>query len=829
MTIPLIIVESQAKFDTLKDQLKNEAEVLMVASQPTKVSFAAGGATDEIVGISFIFPPLPQEKDFIDNLRAAREREIFLALNDDQQGEYWAWMINGYLTKLTGLKHPPRRMHLLGLRHDEALEGMRQASPSDKKKGAVIHVRSLFNTTLVGQIQKLIGTKTGPGGLPFTYNSVTTTFLLTGMEEEIQAYSPVKKWQVHVNLSSGPAGEFKARLEKAPGCIDGGYFKLPAQGKAAVDLFKDLLVEVVDVKKRSLEVPPPDPFTITDLLEDAYIRFGMGPKAVMAAVRQLFYGVQVNGDSVGLISSLLPKPKGSFTELEKKIRGQAEKEFGQELLFEEPESFIGDEGFLLPLDPALSEKELAGKLPDESLKIYELIRRRALASQLVSAVEEAVDVYLQAGPECYFRTSCRTLQEEGFMAVYHEARDAELFEPCLLTAIEPGQTASIVKIIPEQTAGFPREHYSFGSLFAELADFSVNPDFSSISMLQAMLDNGYLSIGPQAELRAGENAFKVAAVMKRVFPAMQGINLSAYLEQTTEEALSGRKELGFALRQFDQTLTKHGKVLVKADISAKLRSRRRQVSSRIISKIREEPIAESPKSVKNGVSESQVAQAEEVLPAAEREPEDLQESEVVAATSVPVAEAATEATTGPEEEGLPEREALAEPGSDLPGAAMADGEDATAEIFEETLRVPPPEQVGDGSLPTPAGLAEKVDAKAGAESILCPVCRKHKTLNKRTPTGKDFYVCPGEECEFMAWAKPHATPCQVCDSPFMVEKKNIRGQKVLRCPRAGCGYMEPLPGEEGGDAPVKKRRLVRRVAKKGGTRGGKRKVVVRRR
>jgi hypothetical protein len=97
-------------------------------------------------------------------------------------------------------------------------------------------------------------------------------------------------------------------------------------------------------------------------------------------------------------------------------------------------------------------------------------------------------------------------------------------------------------------------------------------------------------------------------------------------------------------------------------------------------------------------------------------------------------------------------------------------------------------------------------------------------VTKHTPTGKIFYVCPEQDCEFMAWSRPHPIACQVCDSPFLVEKKNLEGRSILRCPRAGCTYTLPLSGSGGegepASAPVKKKVLVRRVAPGSGGSGG---------
>jgi len=117
---------------------------------------------------------------------------------------------------------------------------------------------------------------------------------------------------------------------------------------------------------------------------------------------------------------------------------------------------------------------------------------------------------------------------------------------------------------------------------------------------------------------------------------------------------------------------------------------------------------------------------------------------------------------------------------------------------------------------------------------ICPLCHEEGIAVKITPTGKKLYVCPGRECEFMAWSQPHDASCPNCGSPFLVEKKKAGGRIVLCCPKAGCSYQQSLAedndaGGMGADGePKKKKILVRRKKGSSAGSGTKKKVVVRR-
>ena len=818
MASPLVIVESQAKEKTMAAQFEGDAEFIVVSSPPMKISFEdeEGDATSGVT--TFNFSPLPQEKDLLEALQAGRDRDVYVALAHDQQGQYWSWMIDGYFSKLTEGKNALQSLQILGLRKENISAAIEQAGSVDTDAGAACYSRLLFHTAFVGHVQRLIGTSNGPGNLPISYNSLTMIFLLVERDEEIRTYSPAMKWQVHVDLK-GSGGIFRADLIKAPGSTEDGFFKEAGQGKEAVNKFKDLLFEVSNIEREVLDIEPPAPFRLCDLLGDAAVRFDMQPKDVLGAVRQLFYGVEVDGVLIGLITSFFPQAEGSLDELKEKLQVQAEKEFGADLVAEDVESLTDFAGLLLPLAPELSEKDLEGSLSAECLQVYGLIRARALASQMVTAAEETIQVELSAGPDCRFKANGRVLEDKGFMTVYQELADRDLLNPCVLSDLEVGKTVSLEKIIPEQTRGYPPEYYTFDSLFDELADFTIELDPSAVQMIQTMLDSGYVTIGSLGELKTGANAIRVASAMFRAFPSMRGINLSAYLEQTIEEAVSGRKGLGFAMRQFHQTLTMQGKSLAKGgdDIANRLKSRK-QTSSRIIATPQAEktaPAMESPTPTPEASPETAVEAPLEASPPAEESVAPIEAAEEVVAPVV--------GETG--EAGI---HAAAEvPPTDIPAPPEETPE--TADVFEASEPTPPE--------PMPQEKAAEVEGtvvtpqEGESSGMQCPVCQKVVIINKRTPTGRGFFLCASNEWEFLGWGKTQTVTCQVCNSPFLVEKRNIRGQSLLRCPRAGCNYMEPLDGEDFDTAaPVKgKKRLVRRV-KKGGKKssGGKRRVVVRR-
>jgi DNA topoisomerase IA/ssDNA-binding Zn-finger/Zn-ribbon topoisomerase 1 len=898
MANPLVIVDSETKAEALQTQFDGELDTLILRSSPMKVSYKIPKDKLKRQQPVFEFTPLSSEKKFVDVLLEYLDRDIYLAMDCDLRGEYWCWMISGYLASEVKGSCVPRRLHLVGLAREEIMESFRMVESVESEKATAFYIRGLFHSSLGKHLQRLIGTQVGPGNLPLNYYSLTTLFLLAERETEIKTYKPPsQKWEIKVKLVTSdvekvsPDAEFMARLEEVYGISDDGFFKDPAQGKEMINRFANSPFTVSSVKRSDIVIQPPSPYRMAELLQDAYTILGILPRKVLESVRKLFYGIEVKGSLVGLISSFVPLEDYDMSGIIERIQEHVAEVSGEEALTEE-ESVVGSD-CILPLRPEVSEDDLGQVLDDEERKLYGLIRSRALASWMTAAKGEKIDVEFQAGSACLFRTSLRSITDKGFFSVYQGYHDKELLKPCPLANVEEGQIFAGVQIIPEQTGGFPPEYYTFESLFADMADFSITLDSFFILMIQSMLHNNYIFITADGYLRCKENANKVIATINRAFPTMTGINLSAYLEQTIEEAVSGRKELDFAIKQFEQTLIMRGKLLVKIAMPVKPRQRTR-TSSRII-KLPDKPVAE-----KRDRREAPVKPK-----APERPVEDIQEGEGVAGeTVVPASDVMTqeslsesvgeqlapesEEAVGPvapvvSETGVPEQvvEGDVEETSDILGqvehADMDAGEPGMSqEVFDQPAgeqepvpetppyeSVRPEEATPDAGAPGkecpacgrpmllksdrfgkfwtcsgfPACRHAEAYEKSAAPQMECPLCKKVQVLAKITPAGKPFFVCPEQNCEFMAWSRPHAVSCQACNTPFLVEKKDVRGKMYLRCPRAGCNYMQPMPGDDGMDvltspAPPKKRKVRVRRSSAGaavGAGGKKRKVRVVRR
>lgn len=489
---------------------------------------------------------------------------------------------------------------------------------------------------------------------------------------------------------------------------------------------------------------------------------------------------------------------------------------------------------------------------------------------------EDLEVTLAAGSACLFVARGRTITEQGFLSGYQNARDRALLAPSPLSRLTKDLELVTVQIVPEPISDHLPEYYTIESLFTDLADFSIRPDFFTFTILSRLLEAGYLAMTPEGGIRCEENTFKVVNTMDRVLPGMSGFNLSAYFGQILDELVSNRKTLELAIQSFEQTLIMRGKPLVRESLDHRPVKRSR-VSERVIKSTpvpdvtplegpapRITPDLEAAEEAKSGSAdfvpgEKTGEEAGKETAATVPVPDEIKEVASFDKVEEPETsflkqdDIAIEARDEEETAAIDVFD-LAPPAEEKTGKSTRDFESLpdtkpATQVREETLvtakkcpscgRPMTTKEDGFGKYWACTGFPACRHSESYTEpeeqKSACPLCKNGKILNTRTPAGRFFFVCSERECDFMAWSFPHLISCQICDSPYLVEKKTISGKPFLRCPRAGCRYQQPFPGDDGSDllqsegvqtaGPKKVRRVVRRVVKGG---SGKKRVVVRR-
>ena len=426
----------------------------------------------------------------------------------------------------------------------------------------------------------------------------------------------------------------------------------------------------------------------------------------------------------------------------------------------------------------------------------------------------------------------------------------------------------------------PPERYTRETFIDSLEDMGLCVDETVHGDIDGMIHNGLIGITPEGGFQAKPSAMDLAKQVEDAFPGMPGMNLVAYLVQTIDEVLSGRKKLDQAIRQLDQTLVLYGTrkpalnqhslesartpsppstEAIKSALSASLRKRRATQQDRTVfsekpkvvtasgevisadlssfssEKERPLPIEETPVTSVEAVKDEESAEANnEVSPMTADQPfsseppdEDISGEYSTGHSDVKQRSVLPE-TDGPKEDILADDAPIAH--EDMVPEVGISGQEETRTEIKPVAPVAPEETVSANEDDIQASITDFEQQLAMA----CPVCKTGQIQDQKTGKGKVFYNCTNDDCFFVSWGKPYHQECPRCKNPFLVESTGGRGNIILRCPRATCRYHEPMPGEKpllapSSSRPSKPRRRVRRVAVAGSGTAKKKKRVIRRR
>jgi ssDNA-binding Zn-finger/Zn-ribbon topoisomerase 1 len=349
------------------------------------------------------------------------------------------------------------------------------------------------------------------------------------------------------------------------------------------------------------------------------------------------------------------------------------------------------------------------------------------------------------------------------------------------------------------------ERYTHELLFNEATDLCIEPDEFLKTALEDIIQKGYIEVDSDGRFFSRQTTITMVRLLDRIFPKMPGINLIAYAGQTIAEVTTGRTDIESAISRFDQTLKHHGVPFS------------RQKSSGVSPSIN---TVTTPTS--QTVHQQKRINREQIL--AELYSRDKSSQESIESSSP--RRSLTVLSGGgvmnrikvddilPKEENLPETICKSEANKEEQPVELLNGTEHSLLLdvnarntYNEEDTQPIEEGVGYEIITTDDSIADQIAAFEKDLSLTCPICRESVLKEQSTATGKIYYTCPHDSCNFISWGKPHHIECGRCKNPFLIEVTDISGEAILKCPRATCQHRQNLSPQR---VKVVRKRLVRR-------------------
>ncbi|MBV8062179.1 MAG: DNA topoisomerase I [Nevskia sp.] len=513
MTKNLVIVESPAKAKTIKKYLGKDYEVLASYGHVRDL-VPKDGAVDPARGFEMKYQLIDRNEKHVRAIANELKHSdaLILATDPDREGEAIAWHLSEHLKEKGLLKDKPvQRVVFYEITPREVAQAI--ANPRQVSADLVNaqQARRALDYLVGFNLSPLLWRKVAPGLSAGRVQSPALR-LICEREAEIRAFVPQEYWTLDAR-SEKEGVAFSARLLEYNG-VKVEQFTLSDAGgaetaRAAIEKAANGSLHVAKVEKKQRKRSPGPPFTTSTLQQDANRKLGFGAQRTMRTAQQLYEGVEIEGQAVGLITYMRTDSVSLAQDALVEIRDTIKARYGAKALPEEPRFFKtksknAQEAHeaIRPTAAARAPEQVARYLTPDQAKLYDLIWKRTVACQMQPAVFDTVAAELRAGPQHAFRATGQTLVEPGFLAAYGIAVDdeAEAHEDDekRLPPLAEGETVKLLELLPEQHFTQPPPRYTEASLVKTLEEYDIGRPSTYASIISTLLAREYVMLDGKA-------------------------------------------------------------------------------------------------------------------------------------------------------------------------------------------------------------------------------------------------------------------------------------------------------------------------------------------
>ena len=577
MSKSLVIVESPAKAKTIEKYLGKGFEVR--ASVGHIMDLPKNDIGVELKKRTFV-PELvvsPGKEKVVDQLKklAAKSDEIYLAPDPDREGEAIAYHLALQLGTNAKERKKIRRVTFNEITKKAVQEAFNHARDIDQNLVDAQQTRRVLDRLVGYQISPLLWDKVRRGLSAGRVQTVAVR-LIVEREREIAGFKPLEYWTLDAMLHPEKQAEksFKARFIGIDGELarvangqdkDGkAQFISNALGdKAAMDetivALNKAKWSLASVQAREQQRRPLAPFITSQLQRDAASKLGFNVRRTMGVAQRLYEGIDVGAEgTVGLITYMRTDSPRVAPEAITGAREWIGKELGSKYLPSSPNVYKGKKDAqdaheaIRPTDASRTPESIARYLTDEQLKLYTLIWRRFVASQMVPAVYDVTTANIAAkseknGKTYDFRVSGSVLRFDGFLKVYEiseDKKDEDDESSNKLPSLDGVKALELEKLDPEQHFTQPPPRYNEASLVKELEERGIGRPSTYASIINTIQDREYVVKhgGSRGRFYPTEIGVVVCDLLVKNFPYIFDTAYTAKLETELDDIEEGTEK-----------------------------------------------------------------------------------------------------------------------------------------------------------------------------------------------------------------------------------------------------------------------------------------------
>jgi DNA topoisomerase-1 len=531
----LVIVESPAKANTIKKFLgsgyKVVASVGHVMDLPKNrlgVNLEDGFTPEYVVPTG--------KKKLLEQIKkeAKASSSVFLALDMDREGEAIAWHIKNYIEPV---QDNVKRIIFNEITKTAIVEAITDPTGVDQNKVDAQQARRILDRLVGYQISPVLW-QIFYYGLSAGRVQTVGLRLVCEREDEIEAFVAEEYWTVEGTLLTADGAELPVKLVQK----DGEKCDLKNQEQTdgvLADLRRsEYTVESV-VKKERKRNPQP-PYITSTMQRDAARRLRFSAKKIMTLAQQLYEGVDLNGDRVGLITYMRTDSVRISDQAQTQARDYVEETFGKDYVPPKPRKHKSKgraqdaHEAIRPTDVTRTPASVKKSLSKDQLALYELVWRRFVASQMESARYDTTEVNVTSG-SYLLRASGRVMTFSGFLEVYAEKMNGDGDE---LPAVKEGDALKLGSIEGVQHFTEPPPRFTEATLIKDLEEKGIGRPSTYANIVSIIQDREYV-VKEDGKLMPTTLGRQVWITLERFFPALFDTSFTALMEQELDKVEGG--------------------------------------------------------------------------------------------------------------------------------------------------------------------------------------------------------------------------------------------------------------------------------------------------
>ena len=563
----LVIVESPAKAKTINRYLGDDYKVLAsyghVCDLPSKdgsvlpdedfaMKWQVSGGSEKRIG------------EISSALKSADR--LILATDPDREGEAISWHVLELLQDRGLVKDKPvERVVFNEVTKNAILAAMAQPRELDTELIDAYRARRALDYLVGFSISPVLWRKL-PGARSAGRVQSVALRLICEREAAIEAFVAQEYWTVEAELGKADGRNFNARLThlngKKLGKLD---INSETEAFAAAAAIEAKGLSVFDIQTKRIRENPKPPFTTSTLQQEASRKLGFSASRTMQIAQKLYEGVNIGSETTGLITYMRTDGVQLGSEALASVRGEIGQRFGNRYLPNSPRIYRtaaanAQEAHeaIRPTDISRAPQEISSYLDYDQQRLYDLIWKRTIASQMESAEldQTAIDIS-NASQSVMLRASGRVVVFDGYRSVYQEGRDStsdavetdKQDDSAILPAVDKGERLATRKVKPEQHFTQPPPRFTDASLVKAMEELGIGRPSTYASIIQVLQDRTYV-VKDRGKFIPEDRGRLVVSFLNNFFARYVEYDFTAKLEGQLDEVSDGKLDWKVLLERF---------------------------------------------------------------------------------------------------------------------------------------------------------------------------------------------------------------------------------------------------------------------------------------